>query len=92
MTPLVTLRDWQENSDEAAMQRILLPLDTCTAHLPRLDIPAAKQRFIRNGNDIACANAGGEYALYADGTFIGVGLGKDDRIYPVRLCALPPIG
>lgn len=92
MTPLATLRDWQENGDEAAMQRILLPLDTCTAHLPRLDIPAAKQRFIRNGNDIACANAGGEYALYADGTFIGVGLGKDDRIYPVRLCALPPIG
>ncbi len=40
MTPLATLRDWQENGDEAAMQRILLPLDTCTAHLPRLNIPA----------------------------------------------------
>ena len=89
MTALATLRAWQENGDAATMQRVLLPLDTCTAHLPRLDIPAAKQRFIRNGNDIACASAGGEYALYIDDIFIGVGLGKDGRIYPLRLCALP---
>lgn len=86
MTPLADLRLWREADDQIALQRILLPLETCIAHLPRIDIPTNKARYIRNGNDIACPAPDGESALYDDGKFIGVGEARDGRVYPVRLC------
>ena len=49
MTPLATLRAWQEAGDMAALQALLLPLDCCVAHLPRVVVPPEKLRFIRNG-------------------------------------------
>ena len=90
MTPLATLRAWQEAGDMAAMQARLLPLDCCVAHLPRVIVPPEKLRFIRNGNDIACAAPRGEVALYDGAQFFGVGEGRDGRLFPLRLCALPP--
>ena len=88
MTPLATLRAWQEAGDMAAIQARLLPLDCCVAHLPRVIVPPEKLRFIRNGNDIACAAPRGEVALYDGAQFFGVGEGRDGRLFPLRLCAL----
>ena len=88
MTPLATLRAWQEAGDMAAIQARLLPLDCCVAHLPRVIVPPEKLRFIRNGNDIACAAPHGEVALYDGAQFFGVGEGRDGRLFPLRLCAL----
>ena len=88
MTPLATLRAWQEAGDMAALQALLLPLDCCVAHLPRVVVPPEKLRFIRNGNDIACAAPRGEVALYDGAQFFGVGEGRDGRLFPLRLCAL----
>ena len=90
MTPLATLRGWQEAGDVAALQAVLLPLDCCVAHLPRVVVPPEKLRFIRNGNDIACAAPHGEVALYDGARFFGVGEARDGRVFPQRLCALPP--
>ena len=90
MTPLATLRAWQEAGDMAALQALLLPLDCCVAHLPRVVVPPEKLRFIRNGNDIACAAPHGEVALYDGARFFGVGEARDGRVFPQRLCALPP--
>ncbi len=91
MTPLATLRAWQEAGDMAALQALLLPLDCCVAHLPRVVVPPEKLRFIRNGNDIACAAPHGEVALYDGARFFGVGEARDGRVFPQRLCALPPV-
>ena len=91
MTPLATLRAWQEAGDMAALQALLLPLDCCVAHLPRVVVPPEKLRFIRNGNDIACAAPHGEVALYDGARFFGVGEARDGRAFPQRLCALPPV-
>ena len=88
MTPLATLRAWQEAGDMAAIQARRLPLDCCVAHLPRVIVPPEKLRFIRNGNDIACAAPHGEVALYDGAQFFGVGEGRDGRLFPLRLCAL----
>ena len=88
MTPLATLRAWQEAGEVDAMQARLLPLDCCVAHLPRVVVPPEKLRFIRNGNDIACAAPRGEVALYDGAQFFGVGEGRDGRLFPLRLCAL----
>lgn len=88
MTPLATLRGWQEAGDVAALQAVLLPLDCCVAHLPRVVVPPEKLRFIRNGNDIACDAPRGEVALYDGAQFFGVGEGRDGRLFPLRLCAL----
>ena len=90
MTPLATLRAWQEAGDMAALQALLLPLDCCVAHLPRVVVPPEKLRFIRNGTDIACAAPHGEVALYDGARFFGVGEARDGRVFPQRLCALPP--
>ena len=91
MTPLATLRAWQEAGDMAALQALLLPLDCCVAHLPRVVVPPEKLRFIRNGNDIACAAPRGEVALYDGARFFGVGEARNGRVFPQRLCALPPV-
>ena len=91
MTPLATLRAWQEAGDMAALQALLLPLDCCVAHLPRVVVPPEKLRFIRNGNDIACDAPYGEVALYDGARFFGVGEARDGRVFPQRLCALPPV-
>ena len=88
MTPLATLRAWQEAGDMAAIQARLLPLDCCVAHLPRVIVPPEKLRFIRNGNDIACAAPRGEVALYDGARFFGVGEGRVGRLFPLRLCDL----
>ena len=88
MAPLATLRAWQEAGDMAALQALLLPLDCCVAHLPRVVVPPEKLRFIRNGNDIAYDAPRGEGALYDGAQFFGVGEGRDGRLFPLRLCAL----
>ena len=88
MAPLATLRAWQEAGDMAALQALLLPLDCCVAHLPRVVVPPEKLRFIRNGNDIAYDAPRGEVALYDGAQFFGVGEGRDGRLFPLRLCAL----
>lgn len=88
MVALERLRVLREADDYAALQEVLLPLDTCVRDLPRVDVPAEKLRFIRNGNDIAWGEGTGEVALYAQETFFGVGEMADGRLYPRRLCAL----
>ena len=88
VAPLATLRAWQEAGDMAALQALLLPLDCCVAHLPRVVVPPEKLRFIRNGNDIACDAPYGEVALYDGARFFGVGEARDGRVFPQRLCAL----
>ena len=91
MTPLATLRAWQEAGDMAALQALLLPLDCCVAHLPRVVVPPDKLRFIRNGNDLACDAPYGEVALYDGARFFGVGEARDGRVFPQRLCALSSV-
>lgn len=89
MVALESLRALREAEDFAALQDFLLPLDACVAHLLRVDVPPEKFRFIRNGNDIACACAHtGEVALYHEGVFFGVGEARDGRVYPLRLCSV----
>ena len=75
----------------AARDSLILPLDYCLAGVERFDVPPAKQRYIRNGNDIAVAPAPSprEVALYADGRFFGLGWWEGARLYPRKLCALP---
>ena len=89
MTQLATLRAWRDAQDWAALDALLLPLEVCVAHLPRVEVPAHKLRFIRNGNDIEWSGeARGEVALYGEGVFFGVGEAAPGRLYPRRLCAL----
>ncbi|MDO5091144.1 MAG: tRNA pseudouridine(55) synthase TruB [Cardiobacteriaceae bacterium] len=89
MIALKRLRALREAEDFATLHSLLLPLDACVAHLPRLDVPDEKYRFIRNGNDIACVSSHtGEVALYHDGQFFGVGEARGERVYPVRLCSV----
>ncbi|MDO4777147.1 MAG: tRNA pseudouridine(55) synthase TruB [Cardiobacteriaceae bacterium] len=89
MVALGSLRALREAEDFAALQDFLLPLEACVAHLPRVEVPPEKFRFIRNGNDIACVCAHpGEVALYHEDAFFGVGESRDGRVYPLRLCSM----
>lgn len=74
--------------DFAALDALLLPLDNIVAHLQRAEIPAEKLPYIRHGNDIETTLAAGEYALYGDGRFFGVGRCREGRLIPERLCRL----
>lgn len=64
----------------------LLPLEKCVAKLSKFSVPEEKFRFIRNGNDISVGLSNGEYALFFDQQFFGVGEVIDKRLYPRRLC------
>lgn len=88
MVALEYLRGLREAEDFAALEDLLLPLETCVRGLPRADVPENKLRFIRNGNDIAWGEGAGEVALYANGAFFGVGEVAGGRLFPRRLCAL----
>lgn len=68
---------------------LLLPISACLDDMARLAIPAAKIRFIRHGNDIETDADEGEYALYDEGDFFGIGRVAKGRLYPQRLCRLP---
>lgn len=72
----------------AALDALLLPVASCVAHLPRADIAAERMPYIGNGNDIATQLPAGEYALYTDARFFGVGDCRDGRLFPKRLCRL----
>ncbi len=71
--------------DNAALDALLLPVETCVAHLPRAEIGAEKFPYICNGNDITTALPSGEYALYTAGRFFGVARARDGRLFPKRL-------
>lgn len=78
-----------QTMEQSALDAWLLPIDVCVADLPKLEIPAEKMPYIRNGNDVFVpTDLLGEVALYFEGQFFGVGEVKKQRVYPKRLCVL----
>lgn len=75
-----------ENKNLEVLDNLLLSLDDNQWNLAKLEIPEEKLRFIKNGNDIFINNyPNGEYALYYQNKFLGVGKVKDLRLYPQRM-------
>lgn len=75
-----------ENKNLDILDNLLLSLDNHQWNLAKLEIPEEKLRFIKNGNDIFINNyPNGEYALYYQNKFLGVGKVKDLRLYPQRM-------
>ena len=75
-----------ENKNLEVLDNLLLSLDNNQWNLEKLAIPEEKLRFIKNGNDIFINNyPNGEYALYYQNKFLGVGKVKDLRLYPQRM-------
>ncbi len=85
LEPLLNLR---EAGELAALDGLLLPVEMCVEDLPKAAVPAHKVIYIRHGNDIETDLDMGEYALYDDGQFFGVGESRGGRLYPQRLCRL----
>lgn len=83
--PLERLTALDETRGLDALDDLLLPVASCVAHLPRADIAAERMPYIGNGNDIATRLPAGEYALYTDARFFGVGYCRDGRLFPKRL-------
>lgn len=81
------LEKLQEEGGIEALDAQLLPLESCVQGWPRCDVPEEKIRFIRNGNEVACAVPDGQYALYDSGVFFGIGTAAAGRLQPQRLCA-----
>ncbi|UJF24867.1 tRNA pseudouridine(55) synthase TruB [Suttonella sp. R2A3] len=90
MHPLEQISDLTDQKAFETLDELLLPLTDCVSTLPKLVVPAEKIRFIRHGNDIELLAdyPAGEYALYDDDAFFGVGRVAAGRVYPERLCRL----
>lgn len=82
------LEQIKNQGDYQALDKLLLPLDSCVRNFTKLMIPPEKIFYIRHGNDIAVNTADGYYALYDQESFFGIGKAKSGRIYPERLCSI----
>jgi len=68
------------------LSSLLVPMDRPLAHLPRVDVAAHAERFVRNGNELTRREFRGECAegqpvrLYLGGRFAGIGRMHGDRM------------
>ena len=79
----VTLDQVQQAEDPAAL---LLPVDAYFADRPRLDLPAAEEKKVRNGMTVVWPQAKpGEYRVYgADNAFLALCRAEDGKLFTVK--------
>lgn len=81
LTQAYTLAQVQAAEDPSAL---LLPVDTCFAHLPRLELTAAQAKCVRNGLAFTWPGQG-EYRAYGpDGAFLAVCRGEEGKLITVK--------
>ena len=84
-SPLYKLSELEKYNLEE-LDKLLLGLENSLWDLKKLEVPEEKIKFIKNGNDIFINNyENGEYALYYQNQFLGVGELKNSRLYPKRM-------
>ena len=78
----LTLERVQDARDRAAL---LLPVDTCFAHLPRLDLTAAQAKCVRNGLAFTWQGDQGEFRAYGPaGEFLAVCRTEEGKLITVK--------
>ena len=78
----LTLEQVQDACDRAAL---LLPVDTCFAHLPRLDLTPAQAKCVRNGLAFTWQGAQGEFRVYGPaGDFLAVCRTEEGKLTTVK--------
>ena len=78
----LTLEQVQDARDRAAL---LLPVDTCFAHLPRLDLTAAQAKCVRNGLAFTWQGDQGEFRAYGPaGEFLAVCRTEEGKLITVK--------
>ena len=78
----LTLEQVQAARDRAAL---LLPVDTCFAHLPRLDLTAAQAKCVRNGLAFTWQGDQGEVRAYGPaGEFLAVCRTEEGKLITVK--------
>ena len=78
----LTLEQVQAARDRAAL---LLPVDTCFAHLPRLDLTAAQAKCVRNGLAFTWQGDQGEFRAYGPaGEFLAVCRTEEGKLITVK--------
>ncbi len=92
--PMVTLAQLEAlGSDLAALDALLLPVDSALQGFPALQLEAGPAFYLRNGHAVSVAAAGAEglVRLYdADGSLLGMGeFTGDGQVAPKRLFPTP---
>ncbi len=84
-----TLDDIQKLKDSGEVESIILPIDSAFSLYPQLDLNERQAQLLQNGVRMRGENLGkpidGQYRLYLDGSFIGLGLFSDNAMRLKRL-------
>jgi tRNA pseudouridine55 synthase len=91
VVPMEQLMAVKERESESALDTLLLPIEACLQHLPRLLLSEAATFYIRQGQPVVVPNgsqSGMVRIADAGGGFLGVGnVRNDGRLTPTRLLA-----
>ncbi|MDG2460240.1 MAG: tRNA pseudouridine(55) synthase TruB [Luminiphilus sp.] len=81
----------KEDESEAALDTLLLPVDACLQHLPRVSLSEAATFYIRQGQPVVVPNrsqSGMVRIADVAGKFLGIGdVRNDGKLTPTRLLA-----
>lgn len=80
----VTLDQVQAAADRGEADRLLLPVDSCFAHLPALTLTAPQAKCVRNGASFTFDRAGEWRAYSPEGEFLAVCRGENGRLATVK--------
>lgn len=74
LTNAYTIQQVQEAADRGEAESLLIPADSLFASYGEISVNSASEKKLRNGNEIKCAVADGEYRVYSQrGEFLLIG-------------------